>query len=180
MKTTSISLAALAGLLLTAAPAIAGLDVDATLSCPAEAVAGDAMTLDVSLANRECFDVQVRIIASIVGNAPTLTSSPMAIFGPVVAASAVSVSAATDNLPGSCDIVNTGLCGGVGGTIFCITDADCICADVVPGTQSLTLDVPLTIPVAVVGTVASYLIISEWGDNRQTLVDECLVNIVSP
>ncbi|MFQ5418539.1 MAG: hypothetical protein ACE5FL_16045, partial [Myxococcota bacterium] len=155
MKTVLAFLSIAVGLVLVPSPATAGRDVDTELTCPAGAVAGDAMTLGARLENHECIALDVRLIASIVGVASP--GSGLRVFGPVVAEASVAVPAGTDDLPGTCDLA-TGSCDGSGGTLFCFADADCQCVSTTPGITDVALVAPLSTPASLAGSVVTYLV----------------------
>jgi hypothetical protein len=100
----------------------AGPDIDMTVDCPPSASAGSTITVDVSLKNRECSPVDVRLMSSIAGNANQSVGG-IGIWGPVLA-DTITVAAATDNLPGTCDLERH-RCDATDGST-CAADDDCV------------------------------------------------------
>lgn len=137
-----------ATLLLMVRPAGAQ-DVGIRLTCPAEAAAGSTIETDLRFENRRCVEADVRVSSSIAGN-PLGNFGAIGIFGPVVAAPAITVPA--------------------GAGPFCTSP---------PGITDIAVSTPPEIPASLVGTVATLFLIAEWDDGFAggTTVQECLVNV---
>lgn len=45
-------------------------------------------------------------------------------------------------------------------------------------TVDLSIPAPPAVPASMVGTVATYIFLSEWNDRSQTEVDQCLVEVI--
>jgi hypothetical protein len=63
--------------------------------------------------------------------------------------------------------------------VDCVTNADCLCQIVTPGTKDQLTSTPPAIPSSLVGTVATFILIAEANDGTsdETEVDHCLVNV---
>lgn len=189
-------------LLMVVHPAWADADFDMEVDCPPSASSDSTITIAVSLVSRECSPLDVRFMSSIAGNADH-TVGGIGIWGPVLAKT-ITVDAATDLLPGTCDLVQgkcdrtsgatcsadadclSGICdyeqclGGV--NLRCDTDADCVCQHVTPGGTTDSVEALPKIPVELVGTIATFVLIGE-GDSggpggTRTLVQSCMVDVI--
>jgi hypothetical protein len=193
--------------LLSSGPAMADLDVRMQLICPAQANPGTMVTVDVRLENEECRALGVRLVSTVVGNPKhpwvVQTLSRLGVFGPVLVDGTISVPAATDNLPGTCDPegecsddfspcstdddcvsgtcqVYGGTCTGSGGTIWCITDADCVCRGITPGILEISQAVPPVMPLSLADTVVTQLITAEWDGGAETQAENCVIALPEP
>ena len=168
--------ALIASSLLTVSPALADLHVETRLTCPAAAVPGATIVVDLLLINSECRPLDVRILSSILGNADD-TAGGIGIFGPVVATDPPIPVPAAMGTPVPCDLT-TNRCGGFGH--FCQTDSDCSCFTTTPSITNVSVATPPPIPLSLAGTVATYLFVSEWEGGKEIETNECLVNIPEP
>jgi hypothetical protein len=93
-------------------------------------------------------ETEVRLTSSIAGN-PEGNFGAIGIFGPVIAASTISVPAGTG--------------------VLCAT----------PGITDVAVAIPPAIPASLVGTVATFLLVAEWDDGvtSGSLVKECMVHV---
>lgn len=158
MKVSQSGLWLAISLLLAVHPAVANT-VELGVDCPAEAAAGSSITADLHFRNQNCTSgYNVRVISSIAGNADQSLGG-IGIGGPVVVDSSIAVPAGTPPFPGG----------------PCLATVD------------LTLPTPPAIPASLEGTVATFVLISEW-DQLQfgvpgidaTEVAQCMVNITPP
>jgi hypothetical protein len=129
------------------------------VACPAEAPAGTSISADLRFTNHNCTSgYDVRVISSIAGNA-NQSLGGVGIAGPVVVDSSISVPAGTPPFPG-------GPCS---------------------HTLDLTMPTPPVIPASLEGSVATFVLISEWDQLQfgvsgidETKVAQCMVNVTSP
>ncbi len=163
--------------LFLAAPASAFLDIQTEITCSDSVPFGDPVTADVRIENRECTALSGRIVTSYIGNAGG-TVNQIGFFGPVLAAT-VAIPAATDLLPGTCDL-DTFTCDGSGGTIPCIFDPDCECRVVTPGSLVTSVGASPATPLALQGSVATYVALTEIEGFEETRANECLIALPEP
>ena len=148
-----------AAFVFTVGPAVAA-NVEMDVDCPAGAPALSTISTDFHLVNEECSEATVRFFSSIVGNADQSLGG-LGINGPVVVdtGTPIVVPAAIDNFPPGC-------------------------FDVSPGVTDVTLDTPPAIPATLSGTVATFVLITEWDiagrPGKTTVLRECLVDVQAP
>ena len=165
-----------ASLLVLAHPAWANPGVEMRVVCPADAMAGTTLTVDLDLVNLQCLQNNVRVMSSITGNANDSLGG-IGIFGPVVAMTIPLAAATSNDPPGICTF---GYCSG--DFTSCTTDADCACQYGAITTVTSFADIPLTpaIPSSLVGTVATFILVAEANDGVSDALEvtQCLVNVI--
>jgi hypothetical protein len=124
-----------------------------SVACPASEAAGNFLDIDVEFENRACSPASARLITSIAGN-PSDSVGALGVYGPKLVQSGVAVPAATENSPGGCFFGN-----------------------VTPGITNVATSALPALPAALVGTVATYVIVAEWNGGNVITVKECLVDV---
>jgi hypothetical protein len=181
-----------------------GMNVD---NCPTDASAGSTISIDLTLTNKQCVPVTVRLMSSISGNA-NQTVGGIGIWGPMVADTIVVPAAESIHEPASC--VPEGECTGDftfctsdlecesgvcrvyahscgNGGMSCSNDADCSCGED-PESEDVTPEIahfpavqmPPAIPDSLDGTVATFILAAEANNGYSTkisAVKHCLVNV---
>ena len=152
----------------------AATDIQSRLDCPTFVEPETRPQLDLSLENLACDPRTVRVLTTMVGNG-NQTLEGLSVFGPEIAASDVIVPAATDLLPGTC-FLNT--CQG--SSVFCTTDADCVCTVVTPGTTSLQVVSPTVVPVAFDKSVIEEFVFTDFVEGNTMTSDTCRILVPEP
>ena len=144
------------------------------LDCPDAVAATTAPLLNVEIENRGCSPRNVRILSTIVGNGADSVGG-MSVIGPEIAASDVMVPAATDQLSGLC-VGNS--CDGA--SIFCQSDADCTCVQVLPTRVDIPVTGPTPIPVEFTDSFVEQFAFADSDLDSTPIGSSCLIEVPEP
>ncbi len=170
----ALAVALLLALSVALSPPAHAVDLDVQLGCPDTVNSGEQVELDLLVVNQGCSETTVRIMASMVGNGNN-SARGVAIIGPEIVGSEVTIPAAQDQLSGVCSLNQC-----EGSNLFCFSDEDCRCREVNPIGVALDLTVPTPVPEAFDQTIMEQLVLTNAPAEGFTQANECRIAVPEP